>query len=123
MPKAKKSRVPESARIAKIEPSFLCEELKGELGALFDCELHDEFVKVRTPFFYPDGDVIDLFYFSQNGVRTISDFGESTGWLRIQSFGGKRTPKQQRMIEDVCQTHGVEFFKGMLLLRISEARG
>jgi hypothetical protein len=100
---------------------ILCETLSKELGSLFTCAPHDRFVRIRTPFQYPDGDVIDLFVLSDDGSRTITDLGETTGWLRMQSISTTRSMKQKRLIEDVCQSHGIELFKGMLLLRGNES--
>lgn len=35
----------------------------------------------------------------------------------MQTISQQRTPKQRALIEDVCLTHGVEFYKGMLVAR------
>jgi len=72
---------------------------------------------VRTPHLYPDGDIIDLFCHVEGDIVTISDLGETTRWLRMQSVSPKRSPKQKALIEDVCLTHGVEFYRGMLQAR------
>ena len=48
---------------------------------------------------------------------TVSDLAETTGWLRMQSVALRRSPKQTRLIEDTCVTHGIEFYKGMLQAR------
>src|SRR2546430_11227265 len=95
-----------------------CEELKGQLGEMFMCsQVPNDLVRVRTPFWLPDGGVIDLFV---QEVRPkgfiITDLGESLGWLRTQSMSGKRSPKQDKLISDVCMTLGVELFKGQLVL-------
>ena len=45
---------------------------------------------------------------------TVSDLAETTDWLRMQSAALRRSPKQARLIEDACVTHGVEFYRGML---------
>lgn len=87
------------------------------LGALFDCTPHGDYQRIRTPFLYPDGDSIDLFVKHAGDIWTITDLGETSRWLRMQSLSPKRTPKQQAMIEDVMLNHGVEFFKGMLMAR------
>lgn len=36
----------------------------------------------------------------------------------MQTVALRRSPKQKRLIDDVCLNHGVEFFKGMLILRL-----
>ncbi len=95
-----------------------CEVLAQNLGTLFNCSRLNELIRVRTPFLYPDGDVIDLFVQEQNGIVTVTDLGETLRWLRSQSISNRRSPKQDRLIEDVCLTHGLEFYRGMLQARV-----
>ena len=101
----------------------LCETLSKTLGALFSCVDVNGFTRIRTPFLYPDGDVIDLFVQNLNGAMTITDLGETLRWLRSQSIAPRRTPKQTKLIEDVCLNHGLEFYKGMLLASIITRAG
>jgi hypothetical protein len=101
--------------------SAVCDQLSREIGELFSCTQVDSHVRIRTPFLYPDGDVIDL-YLKQSessGVpATLSDLGESLRWLRMQSVSQKRTKKQQSLIDDVTLSEGVELFRGMLSIRV-----
>jgi len=94
-----------------------CDLIAKNLGALFTCSEVNGYTRVRTPFLYPDGDVIDLFVSEKDGTFTITDLGETMRWLRAQSLSGKRSAKQQKLVEDVRLTHGLEFYKGMLLAR------
>jgi len=94
-----------------------CIRLSAELGGLFSCTEVNSRDRVRTPFLYPDGDNIDLFVNEKDGVYVVSDLGETLRWLRSQTLSTKRTPKQNALIADVCLTHGIEQFKGMLLAR------
>jgi hypothetical protein len=95
-----------------------CEDLKGQLGEMFVCSpVPNGLVRVRTPFWFPDGGVIDLFVREgRSGELVVTDLGESLGWLRTQSTSGKRSPKQDKLIADVCMTLGVELFKGQIVL-------
>lgn len=97
----------------------LCESIRDHLGSLFFCAPVNEYIRVRTPFLYPDGDVIDVFAKQQGDATTLTDLGETVRWLRMQSVAQRRSPKQRQLIEDTCLNHGVEFFKGMLMLRES----
>lgn len=96
----------------------LCDDLARDLGELFVCSRIDGFTRIRTPFLYPDGDVIDLFVQDHDGALTITDLGETLRWLRSQSLSPRRSARQTRLIEDVCLNHGLEFFRGMLLARV-----
>jgi hypothetical protein len=94
--------------------------LRQGLGDLFTVAPKGELVRVRTPFWYPDGGVIDVFVKSHDGTMTVTDLGEALGWLRTQSLASKRSPKQQKLVQDVCLTLGVELFKGQLMLRCAD---
>jgi hypothetical protein len=95
--------------------------LRAGLGELFSAEEKGEFVRARTPFRYPDGGVVDLFVRRHDGAFTLTDLGEALGWLRTQSLSDRRSPKQQKLLQDVCQTEEVELFKGQLILRCADA--
>ena len=95
-----------------------CDLLHGGIAELFQCEENGEFLRVRTPYLYPDGDNIDIFCKQQEeSMILVTDLAETTRWLRTQSVSLRRSPKQKALIEDACLTHGVEFFRGMLLAR------
>ena len=95
----------------------ICAELNSEMGALYSCFEQGQFNKVRTPFLYPDGDVIDVYCKQNDDSVTVTDLGESIRWLRMQTTAPKRSLKQTKLIDDVCKTQGVELFKGMLQTR------
>ncbi len=95
-----------------------CEAIRQQIGEMFLCTPHDRYVRIRTPYLYPDGDVIDLFYREDNGRVTITDLGETLRWFRLQTTSLRRSPKQRQIIEDVCLNHGVELFRGMLVVRV-----
>ncbi|MGD2064310.1 MAG: DUF1828 domain-containing protein [Nitrospirota bacterium] len=97
----------------------LCEELERGLGPLFVCAPHGDYHRVRTLCLYPDGDNIDLFCKVDGDRVTVSDLGETSRWLRMQTLSARRSPKQNALIADACVVHGVEFYKGMLLARCS----
>jgi hypothetical protein len=96
---------------------FPCEILHRTLGDLFLCSEHGEYQRIRTPYLYPDGDNIDLYCKAHGDPVTVTDLGETTRWLRMQTVASRRSAKQQALIEDICQNHGVEFYRGMLLAR------
>ena len=96
-----------------------CESIAQQIGELFTCSSLNGYVKIRTPYLYPDGDVIDLFLKEDGGQSTLSDLGETLRWLRMQTVAQRRSPKQRQLIQDVCLTHGVELFRGMLVVRVA----
>lgn len=94
-----------------------CEAIASELGSLFSCAPHDKYTRVRTPFLYPDGDVIDLFVRDTGDSTLLTDLGESLRWLKSHTASPRRTQKQGQLIDDVCLNHGVELYRGMLVAR------
>ena len=102
-----------------MSPNQLCRSISETLPALFECSpAPQQGVRVRTPLMYPDGGIVDVFVLEHGGQYRITDFGEALGWLRMQSQAGRRSPNQNRMIEDTCQTLGVELHRGQLILSI-----
>lgn len=95
----------------------ICKAIQGEIGALFTCSEQGDYCRVSTPYLYPDGDNIDLYCEVKGDTVTVTDLAETMGWLRMQSIGTRRSPNQNRLIEDACITHGVEFHRGMLQAR------
>ena len=100
-----------------MDAGSMCQNLQQQMGALFTCSDQGGYQRIRTPYLYPDGDNIDLFCKVHGDVVTVSDLAETTGWLRMQTATQRRSPKQTRLIEDACLTHGVEFYRGMLQAR------
>jgi len=98
-----------------------CEILRAQLGMLFECSGAGNYTRVRTPFYYPDGGIVDLYIRKHNEIYIVTDLGESLSWLRLQSLSAKRTSKQQKLLQDVCATLGVEVFKGQIVLRCQDA--
>lgn len=98
-----------------------CDYITENMGELFDCSPVGDYTRIRTPYLYPDGDVIDLFLNPvDNGSSTLTDLGETLGWLRTQTVSERKTDRQRRLIEDVCLTHGVELYRGMLMVRVKD---
>jgi len=89
----------------------ICESIKDNIGALFKCSEINQYVRVRTPFLFPDGDVIDLFAKQQGELVSLTDLGETVRWLRMQSFSQRRSPKQLQLIEDICPIMVLNFLR------------
>lgn len=101
-----------------MNPIEVCAFLDRSLSPLFECSPAPmEGVRVRTPMMYPDGGIVDVFVLERSDGFAVTDFGDALGWLHLQSVSRNRTRRQDLLIEDVCQTLGVELFRGQLLLR------
>jgi hypothetical protein len=94
-----------------------CTLIQEQMGELFRCSEVGNYIRIRTPFMYPDGDYIDLFWEQSHEDVTLTDLGETVRWLKMQTISPRRSPKQNQMIQDICLNHGVEFYRGMLQVR------
>ena len=96
----------------------LCSLVGRTLPPLFTCSpAPQEGVRVRTPMLYPDGGVVDVFVLERGDGYTVTDFGDSLGWLWLQSISQRRSGRQEMLIQDVCQTLRIELFHDQLVLR------
>ncbi len=98
----------------------LCASIGQALPPLFMCSpAPTEGVRIRTPLLYPDGDVVDVFVLERGSNYTVTDYGDALGWLSLQSISRQRSPKQQMLIRDVCQTLRIDpdLFQDQLMIR------
>ncbi len=97
-----------------------CEWIAASMGSLFECEPLDNYIRIRTPFMYPDGDSVDLYLKEQGAILMLTDLGETLQWLWMQQVAERRTKKQERLIQDIAAGAGVELFRGMLIVRLRD---
>ena len=92
----------------------ICLRLANQLEATFDCETVGEYVLIRTPFIFPDGDAIELYWQNSPNGQIVSDLGETYGWLFVNGGNESLTAKQTRAYNDACLTYQVERDAGVL---------
>ena len=93
----------------------LCVAVARALPDGFECSRAPrEGIRVRTPLTYPDGGLVDVFVLEQGEGYRITDFGETLGWLRMQSKSDHRSPEEQRTIETTSEALGVTLRRGQL---------
>ena len=66
---------------------------------------------------YPDGGVVDVFVLPQAGGYAVTDFGDALGWLWLQSISRRRSPRQDALLQEVCQTLRIELDNDQLVAR------
>ena len=109
-----------------MDSTKICASIAKTLPPLFECSpAPNGGVRVRTPLMYPDGGIVDVFILECPDEYIVTDFGEALAWLRMQSVSVRRSPRQQWLLKDVCQTLGIELDRGQLILRagINDALG
>ncbi len=103
-----------------MNPATLCAAISDSLPKLFECAVAPEgAVRIRTPFMYPDGDIIDVFIEDHRNSYLLTDYGETIGWLRMQTYSGDLTTNQLLMVEDTCSTLNIVLDRGQLTLECS----
>lgn len=95
-----------------------------ELDSLFMCkEERNGFTRIRTPYLYPDGDVIDVYFKISHDRPLITDLGETKRWLMSQTTSEALSQKQGQALQDILLTHDVEEYRGALVVRAGEVEG
>lgn len=95
----------------------LAERLQKELGPTFQCSEQGRFYRLKTPFIYPDGDIIELFVKPTRKNMIVSDLGETLRWMKPQMLSLRWLEKKDKLIRDVCRTHNLRYYRGMLIAR------
>lgn len=93
-----------------------CQTIADTIGQLYTCTEVNGFVRIRTLYLYPDGDVIDLYLKPE--AQTLTDFGETLRWLDMQTVSQSLSKKQELFLQDILITHGVELFNGMFIVQV-----
>lgn len=95
-----------------------CELITEQMGLLFICSPVNQYIRIQTPFLYPDGDIIDIFYKEEGDAATLTDLGETLRWLRMQTVTQRKSSRQRQLIADICLNHNIELYRGMLTARV-----
>jgi len=95
-----------------------CELITKQMGLLFTCEHVNQYIRIQTPFLYPDGDIIDIFYQEEGDTITLTDLGETIRWLGMQTVAQRKSPRQRQLIADVCLNHNLVLYRGMLTVSV-----
>jgi hypothetical protein len=99
--------------------SMISEFLDSPFSTLFKCKKINEYLSISTPFFYPDGDVLEVFLNERSGKIVLSDIGETLRFLSSYDLEVKNSTKRQRIIDNVTQLSNVKFFRGVFYKPIS----
>lgn len=88
------------------------------MGKLYTCSEVNGFVRIRTPYLYPDGDIIDLFLKPE--TQTLTDLGETLRWLDMQTVSQHLSKKQEFYLQDIQITYDIHEDRGMLMVRVQD---
>lgn len=86
-----------------------------ELNKYFTCEEFENFILVDTPFEYPDGDPIQLYFFrDSNGKIVLSDFGETLSYLLINRFDPFSSKRREKVLNQILRSVNIKLKNGEL---------
>ena len=85
------------------------ESLLDALGRQFSIEEQNGRSRIRTPFMYPDGEIIDIFCLPSENGTTVTDLAETINWLSALSLQPNSSEQQNEIIRDICVTHNTNF--------------
>jgi hypothetical protein len=98
-----------------------CELITEQMGLIFTCVSVNQYIRIQTPFLYPDGDVIDIFYKEEGDAGTLTDLGETMRWLRMQTVSQRKSLRQRQLVADICLNHNIVLYRGMLTVPVGRS--
>lgn len=96
----------------------ILQTISAVLGHLFSCQEINQWIRIRTPYLYPDRDVIDFYCKASQNFYWLTDLGETTRWLMSQSGSDSLSKRQDELIEEILLTHQVEERQGTLAIQV-----
>lgn len=100
--------------------SELTEIVRTAPLAGFRCSQDEEFLRLDTPFRYPDGGAVELFVEPLSGSLRVSDFGEAFRFLEKGGLEPLRSPGRRRSIEFAIKMAGATLHEGVIEIVISD---
>ncbi len=99
-----------------------CSALFATTNLIVDCDrVNSRFLRIKTPFLYPDGSFIDVFLDTSCdlfGDCELSDLGQTATFLLNSQVDFWRTSKRKQMLEAICEVLDVREDAGVLKLTI-----
>lgn len=95
-------------------------EIRDKLGwAVCDLDTAVKGIRIKTPLYYPDGDVIEIFIVEDGNGFKVTDYGATIGWLRMRSPDGDLSEDQRRVLKSVCECFELELANGCITKHVT----
>ncbi|RLI77306.1 hypothetical protein DRP04_11590 [Archaeoglobales archaeon] len=92
-----------------------------EISKYFICEEFENFVLIETPFEYPDGDPIQLYFLRDpDGKIVLSDFGETLSYLSTSRFDLFSSKRREKVLSQILRSANVKLRNGELRIEDPE---
>lgn len=98
----------------KMNCSEIKEYIKESSANLFKCTEYKKYLVLTTPFFYPDGDEIELFMDIKDDRLILSDMGETFRYLDTYNFDVLSTNRRKEIVNEVIASNNVRLSKGII---------
>lgn len=98
----------------KMNCSEIREYIKESVASLFKCSENSDFIALTTPFFYPDGDEIELYIQFREDSLVLSDMGETLRYLDTYLFDVFGTKKRRNIVYEIIRSNNVRLSKGII---------
>lgn len=99
------------------------DQLIQQLGPLYECSQWKDGIRVRTPFTFPCGQIIDVFCNFKESRATITDYGDTLGWLSLQFEEPVRSQDRlMSLIREINKTHSIKLKGEMLYIHHDRER-
>jgi hypothetical protein len=84
------------------------DRIQAELGSNYECRIHGPLVLIRTPFTFPDNDLIDVYYMPSSSA--LVDLGETLRWLHSIGKEGTKLmlPPDIRLYKGVLRLYNCQ---------------
>ena len=93
-----------------------CKALIKTIDKQFTCSIVNDLMRIRTPYLYSDGDIIDLYLKRQENSYILTDLGEAFRALSLYS-GLFITSDQTEFINYTLSQFDVTKFNGILTIK------
>jgi|SRR5690625_1071729 len=81
---------------------------------IFTCNIEGDYLRINTPFYYPDGDLIELFI-QKNGENIIlSDLSETYRFLNTYAIDISNSHKRTEILDSVTNNYNIRLNNGTL---------
>ncbi len=80
-------------------------------------------LRLQTKFLYPDGSAIDLFVANEEDLLsdhelTLTDFGQTIGWLSNMGIWPKKNKRRAQILSDIMTTYRISNIGAALMCRV-----
>lgn len=84
------------------------------------CSEDGDFLRIETPFRYPDGGTVELFLEQRGPNLLVTDYGEAFRFLETGGIDPLRSPSRQKTIELAAKLSHVRLDEGVLEVTVPE---